>query len=75
MLSFESNFLIMSFATNTVQVFNSSSNPIIYALRSKGFKSSLDEIKNKMGRKFTKRPKGGVNATGTGEATWDASRF
>ncbi len=44
LLDVDTDFLEMSFATNTVQVFNSSANPVIYALRSRGFKTTMSKL-------------------------------
>jgi hypothetical protein len=43
-LKIETEYLVMSMVTNTMQVFNSCSNPIIYVLRTATFRKVLINI-------------------------------
>ena len=41
LLNLDANYPLLSLATNTITVFNSCSNPVIYALRTEAFKRAL----------------------------------
>jgi hypothetical protein len=60
LLEIETNYLVMSMVTNTIQIFNSCSNPIVYVLRTEAFRDILTNIfkwPGDLGQKTTADPR------------------
>ena len=53
LLDFSANYILLSMLTNTITVFNSCSNPVVYALRTAAFKRAMLRL-----FKITDQPQG-----------------